>query len=88
MHGVRLQQVPYYDMALMKSVPIREGIAFSFRVEAHNVVNMPLLGQGANTTLTSSAFGSNAPAATVGGNTIYPQVNDPRIVRFEARLSF
>ena len=86
--GVRLQQVPYYDMALMKSIPIREDLAFSLRVDAHNVFNMALLGQGPGNSLTSSTFGANSPAATVNGNPIYPQVNDPRILRLEARLSF
>jgi hypothetical protein len=87
-HGVRLQTVPYYDMAVAKSIAIREGLRFTFRAEAHNALNMPLLGGGPSTSLTSSAFGANSPAATVGGSPVYSQQNDPRMVRFEVRLSF
>lgn len=88
MRGVRLQEVPYYDMALRKDIPIHEGWAFSVRVEAHNVLNNVLYGAGPNTSLTSPAFGADSPAATVNGTPNYGQYNDPRIIRFEARLSF
>lgn len=88
MRGVRLQEVPYYDMALLKSVPVHEGLAFSVRAEAHNVLNNVLYGGGANTSLTAATFGQNTPAVTSNGVPNYGQYNDPRIIRFEARLSF
>ena len=89
MRNVRLQEAPIYNMALLKSVRIREGVAFSFSAMAQNVLNLTLLGGGPNTSLTSPAFGSNGLAGTApDGTQIYPQANDPRIIRFETRLSF
>ncbi len=88
MRNVRFLQVPYYDMAWSKSFPIRESLAFTFRTEAHNVFNIPLLGASAYDTLTSSNFGVNIPSTTINGKPVYPQENDPRIIRFEGRLSF
>jgi hypothetical protein len=87
--NVRLNEIPYYDMGLAKTVPVHEGYTLMFRVEAHNVFNNALIGQtGPTTTLTSSTFGQFPLAGTVNGNNIYAQANDPRIVRFEARFSF
>jgi hypothetical protein len=88
MRGVRLQEVPYYDMALLKEIPVREGYSLSVRAEFHNVLNKVLYGGGPNTSLTASTFGQNSPATTVNGIPNYGQFNDPRIIRFEARLSF
>lgn len=89
MRNVRLQEAPIYNMALLKSIPIREGVSFSFSAMAQNVLNLALLGGGPNTSLTSTAAGTNGRAGTdVNGNPIYPQANDPRIMRFEARITF
>jgi len=89
MRDVRLNEIPYYDMALAKIIPVHECYTLTFRAEAHNVFNNALLGQtGPTTTLTSATFGQFPLAGTVNGNSIYTQANDPRIVRFDARFSF
>lgn len=90
MRDVRSYEIPYYDMALKKSIPIREGLDFSLRAEAHNVFNMDAFGTtgGPTNSLTSSTDGEYLPSATVNGKPIYSQSDDPRIIRFEARLSF
>jgi hypothetical protein len=89
MRNVRIQEMPYYDMALEKMVHVHEGYSLSFRVEAHNVLNQALLGTGPSTSLTSSSFGVNTPYATAtNGAPIYTEVNDPRVVRLEGRFSF
>jgi hypothetical protein len=86
---VRLQEIPYYDMALEKMVHVRERFSLSFRVEAHNVFNNSLNGTGPSTSLTSSSFGVNTPYATApNGTPIYTEVNDPRVIRLEGRFSF
>jgi Carboxypeptidase regulatory-like domain len=89
MRDVQLNEIPYYDMALAKIIPVHEGYTLMFRAEAHNVFNNALIGQtGPTTTLTSGTFGQFPLAGTVNGNSVYAQANDPRIVRFEARFSF
>jgi trimeric autotransporter adhesin len=90
MRDVRTPEIPYYDMAVKKSIPIHEGLDFSLRAEFHNVFNMDCFGctGGPTNTLTSTAVGSYSPAATVNGKAIYSETNDPRIIRFETRLSF
>ena len=89
MRNVRLQEIPYYNMALEKMIPVHEGYTLSIRVDAYNVFNNALLGTGPSTTLTSSTFGQNTPAGTAAnGAPIWTEVNDPRIVRLQARFSF
>jgi hypothetical protein len=89
MRNVRQQEIPYYDMAVQKIIPVREGYTLSVRAEFDNVFNNALLGVGPTTILTSSTFGQNAPAAiAANGTPIYTEVNGPRIIRFEARFSF
>ena len=90
MRDVRSYEIPYYDMAVKKSIPVREGLDFSLRAEFHNVFNMDCFGctGGPTNSLTSSTDGAYTPAATVNGKAIYAESNDPRVIRFEARLSF
>jgi hypothetical protein len=87
MHGVRGQVVPYLDTSIVKAFTIREGIDAEIRADAHNVINNVLRGSGANGSLTSSAFGANS-SSVINGNTIYPQVNDPRMIRLNASIRF
>jgi Carboxypeptidase regulatory-like domain len=88
--NVRLNEIPYYDMALAKTVPVHENYTLTIRAEAHNVFNDALLGQtGPTETLTSATYGQFPLAGTApNGNPVYGQANDPRIVRFDVRFSF
>jgi hypothetical protein len=87
MHGVRTQVVPYLDTNLSKVFTFRENIGVKITAEIHNTLNDDLLGSNASTSLTSSAFGSNS-SSVVNGNTIYPQVNDPRMMKLGASITF
>lgn len=90
MRNVRSYEVPNYDMAVKKSIPVREGFDFSLRAEFHNVLNMDCFGctGGPTNSLTSPSDGKYLPTATINGKAIYAQNNDPRVIRFEGRLSF
>lgn len=90
MRDVRALEIPFYDMAVKKTIPVREGLDFSLRAEFHNVFNMDCFGctGGPTNALTSATDGQYLPSSTVNGKAIYAETNDPRIIRFEARLSF
>ncbi len=64
-----------WDITLMRDIPIREGITFSFRADAHNAFNHPQF-SGLNTTLTNTAFGSVTGA------------QDPRMLLLIGRIRF
>jgi hypothetical protein len=87
--GARFMTMPYYDMAIMKSVPIREGLNFSLRADFHNAFNMLLNGGAANMGLGSAFFGSQQTGINpITGGPFYQAYNDPRMIRFSTRLTF
>ena len=90
MRDVRTPEIPYYDMAVKKIIPVHEGLDFSLRAEFHNVFNMDCFGctGGPTNALTSSIDGEYGASATINGKAIYAETNDPRVIRFEGRLSF
>ncbi len=65
-----------WDMALYKSIPLTEGTALNFRVEAFNVFNRVQFG-APNTQLQNAQFGW-----------ITTQENNPRILQLAGRFNF
>jgi hypothetical protein len=65
-----------FDMALIKSFPIKERTAVQFRSEFFNLFNKPNFGNPYNVQRTTARFGKIESAA------------DPRILQFALKLSF
>jgi Carboxypeptidase regulatory-like domain/TonB dependent receptor len=80
MAGVRAPWFPYYNVSFVKGFTVREGLTGQFRTDMYNPFNFDNMANGPSTSLTSSQFGATAYP--------YTELNDPRIIRFSARVSF
>jgi hypothetical protein len=76
MTGVRVPKMLNEDVALSKTIPIRESLHAEFRADAFNVFNRTVLGFP-NGDLSSPGFG-----------TISSQRNNPRTMQVGLKLSF
>jgi hypothetical protein len=77
---LRQQGIGNFDVALLRTVPIRERYRLEIRAESFNVTNKPCFG-APGTTIGTSAAGQIQ-------STIASQANTPRIFQFVARLTF
>jgi hypothetical protein len=86
--GVRQPTVPNFDISLMKSTPIREGMDFILRLDAFNSFNSPQFGGPDNNP------GDGPPnyvpgSGWLGFGTIGPaQQNSPRIMKVSGKITF
>jgi hypothetical protein len=86
--GVRQPTVPDFDISLMKSTPIRDGMNFVLRLDAFNAFNSPQFGGPDNNP------GDGPPVYTQGSGwsnfgTIGPQQQkNPRIMKVSGKITF